>query len=108
MDKTTIALAATEDNAAAIRELSKQVARCKTGCRLVDGTSVNGVTSFGNVTSDGGVGVFVKFVGTAVTLRFCGKDVLTSTAPLIAVLPSGSGELTLNVNRAAGALIIGG
>ena len=108
MDKASVALAATEDNAAAIRELSKQFAR-KTSCRLLD-SKLNDekYASFGNVTSDGSVGVVVKFSGTSTALVFCGNIVNTGVSPIIAVLPAGSGELMLGAARAANALIIGG
>lgn len=108
MDKINIALSATEDNAAAIRELSKSLAR-RTKCRLVSGTAANGSTSFGQITSDGNVGVVITFPGTSVTLTFGGATIATGTSPIIAVLPAGTGEAKLAAAvQNASALIIGG
>lgn len=108
MDKVSVALAATEDNAAAIRELSKQLAR-KTACRIIQSQlNDDGVSSFGNVTSDGSVGVIIKFAGSTITLEFCDQIVVSGTSPMFAVLPAGSGELKFNMVRAASALLIGG
>lgn len=107
MDKTTIALAATEDNAAAIRELTKRIAR-KTSLRIVE-SHINdeNKTSFGNVTSDGTTGVLVRFAGAATALVFCGNVVINTGSPILTLLPAGSGELMMISNKPAAALIIG-
>ena len=108
MDKINVALSATEDNAAAIRELNKTLLR-RTKCRLVAGTAANGVTSFGQVASDGGVGVVITFSGASATLMFGNVTVISATSPIIAVLPAGTAEVKLSsAQQSSSALIIGG
>lgn len=108
MDKITVALSAAEDNAAALRELAKTVAR-RTSCSVLGGASVNGKTSFGTVASDGKACVIAAFSGASATLKFCGNAVSTSESPVLAVLPSGMGALELDgVRTQARALVIGG
>ena len=107
MDKINIALAATEDNAAAIRELNKALVR-RCACEVIGGT-YGDTTTFGTVTSNGSLGAVVSFSGDSATLKF-GDDVLASgQSPLLAVLPAGTKELKLSALRmGATALIIGG
>lgn len=124
MDKASVALSATEDNAAAIRELNKKLTAAenkiaainelnallmeRTACRFVVGTVSGGMTSFGNITSKGNTAVVVVYASTAAAyLLFNGKSVSYSASPLLGVLPEGSGELQINNTRTAYALIIG-
>ena len=108
MEKINIALTEIEDNAVAIRELDKKLLR-RTKCRLVSGTVADGNTTFGQITSDGGVGVVITFPGTSATLKFGGATVITGRSPIIAVLPAGTGEAVFpSVYQGALALIIGG
>ena len=107
MDKASVALSATEDNAAAIRELNKKL-NSRAECRLIVGKTTGTSATFGKVTSDGNTAVIVTFAGssTTINLYFRNELINTSPSPLLAVLPKGSGELRVGI-RAAHALIIG-
>lgn len=108
MDKASVALSATEDNAAAIRELNKKL-QSRTACRLVVGKSSGSYTTFGTITSSGNTAVIVVFGGTATNIRLLmdGEIINISPSPIVAVLPKGSGELKITGARTANALIIG-
>lgn len=106
MDRVTVALSATEDNAAAIRDLNKALAQ-RTTCRYIVATIGDG-TSFGEVTSSGKMGAVVTFSGATAVLNFCGERVAISSSPIVAVIPAGRGELKLETVRQNGrALLIG-
>lgn len=109
MEKINVALSEIEDNTNAIRELNKKLTS-RTKCRFAVGNVANSVASFGQVTSDGGVGVIVVIPSTTMlTLTFNGETVVTSQSPIVAVLPAGTGELVISpATTSARALIIGG
>lgn len=111
MEKINIALSAIEDNTVAIRELNKKLL-ARTACRVVMGKPSNddsNTTTFGEVTSDGTVGIVVSILTTTASLTFGGVTLVTSKAPLIAVLPAGTGEVRISsIQQGSRALIIGG
>ncbi len=94
MDKATVALAATEDNAAAIAKLQKTVG--KIGCRAVNGVVEGTFSKLGEVTSDGKVVVIaVVPAGGASLIYFNGELLRKDKTPLFTILPAGTGELTV-------------
>lgn len=93
MDKATVALAATEDNAAAIAKLQKAVAK-GFGCRAVKGVVEANYSKLGEVTSDGRVAVIAAIPATTKCLVFFNDELVrVDKTPVIAILPPGKGEL---------------
>ena len=95
MDKATVALAATEDNAAAIAKLQKAVAN-KFSCRAVNGVVEGTFSKLGEVTSDGKVVIIVAIPSNmASSIFFNGELLRRDKTPLFTIIPAGTGELTV-------------
>ena len=135
MDKTTTALIATEDNAAAIRalgnkllaqtekmtaaldevkKLSAQIAELqtkldsRTSNKLITGRATSSMTTFGTIMSDGSVCVLIYTDGTASrTVFFNGTPFATVYSIALVMLPKGTGEVTMAGTTAASLLILG-
>lgn len=108
MDRITVALSATEDNAAAIRELGKALAK-QASCKFLLGTTDEdgSTTKFGQVVSNGNALAIITFSGSSVAVGFCGRRITLSSSPVMVFLPAGSGELMLGAVRTnARALVI--
>lgn len=106
MDKATRALMLAEDRGEEIKLLRADI-DIKTRVRVLRGAPAGGRTSFGAVSSSGG-GVIVAFAGGDASLAFCGNVIASGGSPLIAELPVGNGELSLDAAVTATAMIIGG
>lgn len=75
---------------------------------LLEGTVGVGEIVFGTLRASIGCPVIVTFDGAACALMFDGKTVAEGASPIIAVLPSGTGELKLDrVRNNARALVTG-
>lgn len=113
MDKSTRALYASADNAAAIEALlyasSNNAAAIEAlraelnrgigiKMRVVEGVRSGLNTSFGEVTSKTRAGVIVAYSGSGAVLFFNGVEMKSGASPIFAVLPVGTGELTLRGN----------
>lgn len=107
MDKATVALSATEDNAAAIRELGRELKR-RTTNKYIVGTRISSGISFGNIESDGTVFVIVMATGTTKRdVYYCDKLIWSSPLPAFLLLPKGSGELQARGTVSAAAVVFG-
>lgn len=96
MDKSTRALHASSDNAAAIDALRAELKRgFGIKMRTVDGSRFGSYVSFDNITSKICAGVIVAFNGDSAELSFDGIKIVEGASPLFAVIPAGVGELTL-------------
>ena len=93
MDKATVALAATEDNAAAIAKLQKAMAK-RVSIRAALGVVEGRYSILGEVNSDGIVMVIasVPYTG-ACSLLFDGELIRKDKTPLFAIIPKGKGVL---------------
>lgn len=105
MDRASRALSIAEDHSAAIDGLNDKIAKNAKTLAAV-GAESGGKVSFGTIASYGG-GVVVAFDGESCELTFCGETVAVGASPILAVLPSGKGELALSAARAnARALVL--
>lgn len=110
MDKATVALSATEDNAAAIRELGRELKR-RTSNRFIYGKRTSDGTSFGKIESDGTVCVLVFLPGTSQReIRYGSQVMWAFPLPALILLPKGNEELLIYhaSGTLASAVVFGG
>ncbi len=106
MDKLTRTLSVVEDHSAKLKILDGMIARFAKTLALV-GTASGGVTSFGSVSVTSPSAVIVTFDGAAGTLSFGGVRVAYGESPLVGILDAKEGELALDIEVPATALVMG-
>lgn len=117
MDKAIVALAAAEDNAAAIKALRAEL-RALGGEKKPQFSppyrpaaySANGKTSFGRIRSDGTAVIVVFFSSTISSILYFGDTrVATGTSQIVTAIPAGEGELYIDkIKTVTNAVIFGG